>query len=83
MPELPDGPVKKETAVIRRQVRAPRAAAVAGRVFSVLLTVALVLVQLAIRATAGDGGAWLTNQTHRQAVLVALDLTPFAAIAFL
>ena len=69
--------------MIGRQIRTPRAAAVAGLMFSALLSVALVLVRVAIRATPSDAGAWLTNQTHRQAVLVALGLMPFAAIAFL
>ncbi len=83
MPELLDGPLNKGPAVIRRQIRTPRAAAVAGLVFSVLLTIALALVQVAIRATPGDSGVWLTDQAHRQAVIVALGLLPFAAIAFL
>jgi len=82
MPEMLDGPLK-EAAVIRRQIRTPRAAAVAGLVSSALLVAALVFVHLAIRATPSDGGVWLTNQTHRKAVLVALALMPFAAIAFL
>jgi hypothetical protein len=45
---------------------------VAGLVFSVLLIVALVLVQLAIGTTPGDAGVWLTDQPRREAVQVAL-----------
>jgi hypothetical protein len=83
MPELLDGPAGREASVIRQEMRTPRAAAVAGVVFSALLIVALVLLQLAVRDTPSDGGVWLTNQTHRESVLVALALIPFAAIAFL
>ncbi len=83
MPDLLDGPHVAEAAVIRRQIRAPRAAAVAGLVFAVLLIAALLLVQRTVRARPSDGGVWLTDQTHREAVLVALGLIPFAAIAFL
>lgn len=79
MPELLDGSVAKDAALIRRRIRTPRSAAVAGLVFSVLLIVALVLLQLAVGATPGRSGAWLTNQTHRRAVQVALGLIPFAA----
>ena len=82
MPELLDGP-DKDVPAIRRQLRTPRAAGFAGLVFSVLLVLALVLVRVAIRATPSDAGVWLTDQTHRQAVLAALGLMPFAAIAFL
>jgi hypothetical protein len=83
MPELHDGPDKTGAAVIRRQPGTPRSTGFARPMFSVLLIVALVLVQVAIRATPSDSGVWLTDQTHRQAVLVALGLMPFAAIAFL
>jgi hypothetical protein len=83
MPEGLEGPLGGEAAVIRRELRTPRAAAAAGLVFSTLLIVALVLLQLAVRATPSGGGGWLTSQTQRQSVLVALALIPFAAIAFL
>jgi len=83
MPELLGAPVAGDAAVIREEIRTPRAAAVAGLVFSALLIVALVLVKLTIGVRPSDGGVWLTNQTHRTAVLVALGLIPFAAIAFL
>ena len=80
MPGVLDAP-DKDVPAIRRQLRTPRAAGFAGLVFSVLLVVALVLVRVAIRATPSDAGVWLTDQTHRRAVLAALGLMPFAAIA--
>ena len=70
-------------AITRRAIRTPRAAAVAGIVFSVLLTVALVLIRLAVPADPNDAGAWLSDDSRRNAVLFALGLIPFAGIAFL
>jgi hypothetical protein len=64
-------------------LRTPRAAAVAGIIFSVLLIAALVLLRLSVPANAGVPGSWLTNHGRRTAVDVALSLVPFAGIAFL
>jgi len=64
-------------------LRTPRAAAVAGIIFSVLLIVALVLVQLSVPANPAVPGAWLSDSARRTAVIIALNLIPFAGIAFL
>jgi len=64
-------------------LRTPRAAAVAGIVFSVLMISALVLLRISAPAHPGDVGAWLTNSEKRAAVAVALNFVPFAGIAFL
>ncbi|HTS96129.1 MAG TPA: hypothetical protein VMI33_05875 [Streptosporangiaceae bacterium] len=64
-------------------LRTPRAAAWAGIVFSVLLIVSLVLLRLATPADPGTVGAWLADARGRAAVAVALNLIPFAGIAFL
>jgi hypothetical protein len=64
-------------------LRTPRAAAVAGIVFSVLLIAALVLLRLSVPADPRVPGSWLTNPGRRTAVDVALSLVPFAGIAFL
>jgi hypothetical protein len=64
-------------------LRTPRAAAVAGIVFSVLLITALVLLQLSVPANPAVPGAWLSDSARRTAVTVALNLIPFAGIAFL
>ncbi len=61
----------------------PRAAAVAGIVFSVLLISALVLLRLSVPADPVIPGAWLTDSGRRAAVAIALNLVPFAGIAFL
>jgi len=64
-------------------LRTPRAAAVAGIVFSVLLITALTLLRLSIPARPTAAGQWLTDSGRRAAVAVGLNLIPFAGIAFL
>jgi hypothetical protein len=64
-------------------IRSPRAAAVAGIIFSVLLAVALSLVRSAAPSDPDAAGDWLVDGGRRKAVVVALNLLPFAAIAFL
>lgn len=76
-PTPPSGPLSGHT------MRTPRAAAVAGIAFSVLFTVALVLVRLAVPSDPEDAGAWLADGGKRDAVILALNLLPFAGIAFL
>jgi hypothetical protein len=69
--------------VDRTALRTPRAAAVAGIVFSVLLITALVLLRISVPRNPGVPGAWLSDSARRTAVTVALNLVPFAGIAFL
>ena len=64
-------------------MRTPRAAGVAGIVFSVLLTMSLVLVRLAVPHDPEEAGGLLTEGGKRDAVVLALNLLPFAGIAFL
>jgi hypothetical protein len=64
-------------------LKTPRAAAFAGIVFSVLVIASLVLLHLATPANPGQPGIWLSDPTRRTAVTVALNLVPFAGIAFL
>lgn len=66
-----------------RAVRTPRAAAIAGIAFSVLFAVSLVLVRWAIPHDSDDPGAWVTDTSRRNAVILSLNLLPFAGIAFL
>lgn len=63
------------------RLRAPRAAAIAGIVFSVLLMSSLWLLRHAATVDAEKPGAWLSVDTGR--VVLALNLIPFAGIAFL
>ena len=78
-----DGPDLPAAVLARQALRTPRAAAVAGIAFSVLLTVAFVLVRLAVPHDPNEAGAWLTNGHRREDVILALNLLPFAGIAFL
>ena len=64
-------------------LRTPRAAALAGIVFSVLLISALVLLRISVPAHPDVPGEWLTDSGHRAEVAIALNLVPFAGIAFL
>ncbi len=69
--------------IARTGLRTPRAAAVAGIVFSLLLVLVLVLITVSSPANPATVGAWLTYSTRRGAIAVALNLVPFAGIAFL
>ncbi len=64
-------------------LRTSRAAAVAGIIFAVFLITALVLLRVSVPARPGVPGAWLTDPRRRTAVAIALNLIPFAGIAFL
>lgn len=61
----------------------PRAAAVAGIIFSVLLILVLGIIRLAVPSDPHDVGAWLVDPVRRNALNFAFYLTPFAGIAFL
>jgi hypothetical protein len=47
------------------------------------MSVSLVLVRLAVPASQADAGVWLTDPSRRNALRVAVQLAPFAGIAFL
>lgn len=66
---------------IAAELKAPRAGAVAGILFSVLLFVSLVLTRLAVPYSPADPGAWLSQSA--KSIRLALGLLPFAGIAFL
>jgi hypothetical protein len=80
---VPGEPVGQGPLQARSPLRTPRAAAVAGIVFSVFLITALVLLRLSVPAHPGAPGTWLTDAGRRTAVVIALNLVPFAGIAFL
>ena len=68
-------------ALVRPRLKAPRAAAIAGIMFSVLFIVGLVLVRLLVPADPLEDGRWLPH--GGKIVSFALSLLPFAGIAFL
>jgi hypothetical protein len=67
--------------VIRAGLRAPRAGGIAGIVFSILLITSMLLMRVSVPATPGDAGTWLSDSA--KSVRLALNLLPFAGIAFL
>jgi len=75
--------MERDEGMTRARLRTPRAAAVAGIVFSVLLIAALVLIILATPSNPARTGTWLSNSGRRGAIAVALNMVPFAGIAFL
>ncbi|NMQ19486.1 hypothetical protein E4P82_09920 [Candidatus Competibacter phosphatis] len=63
------------------RLRAPRAAAIAGILFAGLLITSLLLIRRAVPADPLEAGVWL--QSHANMVALALNLVPFAGVAFL
>lgn len=73
--------MNQEANVIRGRLKTPRAAAIAGIVFSVLLIGGLSLFRLSVPANPLETGGWL--KTRSNSVALALNVVPFAGIAFL
>jgi hypothetical protein len=77
------GPLVASPLAAGSALRTPRAAAVAGIVFSVLLITSLALLRVSAPGNPAVAGEWLTDSGKRTAVAVGLPLIPFAGIAFL
>jgi hypothetical protein len=73
--------VERTGPLTAKRLRTPRAAAIAGILFSGLLIAALLLFLSAVPKDALDEGAWLSAGLER--VALAISLMPFAGIAFL
>ena len=73
--------MKQKANLIHARLKTPRAAALAGILFSVFLIAGLLLLRLSVRADPLEAGAWLKTSSNR--VALALNLMPFAGIAFL
>jgi hypothetical protein len=67
--------------MIAAQLKAPRAGAIAGILFSILLIISVVLIRLSVPDNPGDPGTWLAQSA--KSIDLALALLPFAGIAFL
>jgi MFS family permease len=65
----------------RDPLRTPKAAAIAGMIFSTLLLAVFLLLKMSVPADPQDPSAWLGGGSNR--VAVAVNLVPFAGIAFL
>jgi hypothetical protein len=72
--------MKQQATLIRSRLKTPRAAAIAGILCSVLLITGLLLLRLSVRADPLETGAWLKTSANK--VALALNLMPFAGIAF-
>jgi hypothetical protein len=71
----------EKATVVHDRLKAPRAGAIAGIVFSILFIVSLVLIRASVPVTPGDAGTWLSRSG--KSIHFALNLMPFAGIAFL
>jgi hypothetical protein len=65
----------------RTNLKTPKAAAIAGLVFSLLTITAFWLLIVAVPADPQEPGSWLTANSN--SVALGLNLLPFAGIAFL
>ncbi|MGE3988364.1 hypothetical protein [Pseudorhodoplanes sp.] len=63
------------------QLRTPKAAAIAGIVFAILLIAIFILLRSAVPGSPTEAGDWLVEDWHTAAI--ALNLIPFAGVAFL
>jgi hypothetical protein len=73
--------VTDNIALTAKQLRTPRAAAIAGLLFAALLIAVLTLFLSSVPKDPLEKGAWLSVSVGR--VVLAINLIPFAGIAFL
>jgi len=73
--QMPNAPLT------RANLKTPKAAAIAGMLFSVLLIAVFWLLRTSIPADPQEPGSWLNSSSG--SVALALNLMPFAGIAFL
>ena len=73
--------MNQKPALIRQRMRTPRAAAIAGIIFSLLLITSMLLIWTSIPAD--PRGAATDVMNHLKALSFSLNLLPFAGIAFL
>ena len=73
---------RPEAARLVAELETPRAAAVAGLAFAVMMSAIAVILHSAV-PPGGDQVTWISDPTRRRHVAWALELVPFAGIAFL
>ncbi|MDQ1246439.1 MAG: hypothetical protein QG597_807 [Actinomycetota bacterium] len=69
--------------VVMSRLRQPASAAIAGIIFAVILIAVMVLLRDAAALDLRTGSRWASDASRRSAVSMALELIPFAGIAFL
>lgn len=73
--------MEQEGTLTSARLKAPRAGAIAGIVFSTLLIISVVLIRISVPTNPQDAGTWLSGGW--KTVSLALNLLPFSGIAFL
>jgi len=73
--------MSEQSTLTRANLKTPKAAAIAGILFSVLLLGVLWLLRISVPDDPREPGAWLKSASHT--VALAINLVPFAGIAFL
>jgi hypothetical protein len=73
----------EQKTITRKALKTPRAAAIAGIMFAVLISVSIVLLRLSLPSDPAEAGKWLNDGASRSTLVVAANLIPFAGIAFL
>ena len=73
--------MSENDALTRARLKTPKAAAIAGIAFSVLLITVFGLLRRSVPADPLDPGTWLA--TESKTVALAINLVPFAGVAFL
>ena len=73
--------MNQEADLIRERMKTPRAAAVAGILFSLLLMASFLLVRLSVPPNPLSEASGFIE--HSRTISLALNLLPFAGIAFL
>jgi MFS family permease len=71
----------EQSTLTRANLKTPKAAAIAGILFSVLLILVVWLLRISVPDDPQEPGSWLRSDSS--AVAVAVNLVPFAGIAFL
>jgi hypothetical protein len=72
-----------EAARLSRELSTPRAAAIAGILFAIMLGTVIVMMSSAIPQDPRSNSVWITNASSRGSVAFAMNLIPFTGIAFL
>jgi hypothetical protein len=80
-----DSPItpQAEPAGIAGELRTPKSAAIAGILFALMLGTVIVMMSSSIPRDPAHRDAWITNASSRSSVAFAINLIPFAGIAFL
>jgi hypothetical protein len=73
--------LQRDNTLTRAHLKTPKAAAIAGIIFSILLTAIFWLLRSSVPADPLEPGEWLA--TSSATATIGLNLIPFAGVAFL